>query len=136
MRVTSKGLDDILKGLSKLNVDAQNIGEKAVRKVAKDVAKELEQNTPYDPSSRNPSHLRDNVIVKTIKTRDGGYKLAYVTYSRNGKGANDPKDVLWRASFVEWGTIHSRPQGMVAKTVQQVKDNVAKQLEDEMRRLL
>lgn len=137
MKITSTGLNEILKNIDKLGKDANKIGERAVKRVAEDVVKEaLIENTPYDSDSTNPSHLRDNVVVRMKRTKDKGYRLAYVTYSRTGKGKDDPRDVLWRAHFVEWGTVSQRPQGMIIKTVGQTKSKVEREIERELRRLI
>lgn len=136
MKVESKGLNELLKNLDKLNKDVQKVGHSAVRKTAQGVAQQLSDNTPYDPNSKNPSHLKDKVQVQMKKTRDGSYKMAYVTYRGNNKGASDPNDVKWRAGFIEWGTKHIRPQGMVQKTVKQVEGSVQKDLERELSKAL
>lgn len=136
MKVKSEGLNEILNNLDRTKSEARKLGERAVRNISKDVAETLSNNTPYDSSSDNPSHLKDNVMVSMKKTKDESYKLGYVTYRRNGKGRNNPRDVLWRVKFVEWGTIHQKPQGMVLKTAKQVEKSVASKLESEMRRLL
>lgn len=136
MKVKSEGLDEVLRNLDKFEGRAMQLSTKAVRNVGKSVAKKLEANTPMDSDNDNPSHLKDNVVVRMKKTKDEGYKLAYVTYSGNGKGQNNPKDVKWRAGFVEWGTIHQRPQGFVYKTVKQVQKDVERMLISELRGLL
>lgn len=137
VNVTSKGLDGILRNLKKFGDDAQSMGEKAVLDASKDVVKsKLEQNTPYDPESTNPSHLRDQVVVRSRKTKNRGYKYAFVTYSGSGQGKDNPVDVRWRAGFVEWGTVSQKPQGMVSKTAVQVKGEVEGELANRLRRLL
>lgn len=134
MKVESSGLNEILKGLDKLNKDVQKVGHSAVRKVAKGVEDKLKANTPLDPNSDNPSHLKNSTQVQMKKTKDGSYKMAYVTYKKGAAGSAN--DVRWRASFIEWGTKHIKPEGMIYKTVKEVENGVSKDLEAELSKVL
>lgn len=136
MKVTSSGLDEVLRNLKKFGDDASKLSDKALKEVARDVVKpQLEKNTPLDTASKNPSHLKDNIVVRSRKQKFDGYNAAYVTYSGSGQGADNPIDVRWRAGFVEWGTINQRPQGMVTKTSSQTARQVESELEAKLRGL-
>ena len=102
----TKGLDNILANLTKLQVKAPKVARKAVTEVAEEFATELRANTPE--SEDLFGHLADEVVVTGFKGASEGIISKDIGYG-NKTG--------WRSHFPDEGTIYQAPQGFKEETI-------------------
>ena len=102
----TKGVDQILANLTKLQVRAPRVARAAVSEVAKEFAEELEKNTPE--SEDIFGHLADEVVVTGFKGASEGIISKDIGYGRK---------TGWRSHFPDDGTIYQAPQGFKEKTI-------------------
>lgn len=106
----------INRDLRRLARQHQQATERVLLRVAAEMAKELEKNTPRDKNG-----LAENVVF------DMDDQQVLIGYS---------KEVAWRAHFVELGTIKQPPQGFIQKTHDENIQEIIRMLERELRREL
>lgn len=109
----------INRDLRRLARQHQQATERVLLRVAAEMAKELEKNTPRDTNG-----LAENVVFAMDKQDDQQVLIGY------------DKEVAWRAHFVELGTIKQPPQGFIQKTHDENIQEIIKLLEKELRREL
>ena len=102
----TKGLDNILANLTKLQVKAPRVAREAVTEVAEEFADELRANTPE--SEDLFGHLADEVVVTGFKGANQGIISKDIGYGQK---------TGWRSHFPDDGTIYQAPQGFKEKTI-------------------
>ncbi len=105
----TKGIDEILSNLTKLQVKAPKAAKEAVTEVAEEFEKQLKANTPA--SGKFTNHLRDDTAISGFKGGNEGTISKEVGYG---------KETGWRAHFPNSGTIYQRGQEFEEKTINQM----------------
>ncbi len=105
----TKGIDEILSNLTKLQVKAPNAAREAVTEVAEEFEKQLQANTPVD--EKFIDHLRDDTVVSGFKGASEGIISKDIGYG---------KSTGWRAKYPDSGTIYQRGQNFEEKTINQM----------------
>jgi HK97 gp10 family phage protein len=85
------GLEDMLARLQTMGEKAAKVENKALRAGAKPLAEAMSRNVAV--SDRNETHIRDDIKIGNVKTKDGEKSISV------GPG----KETNWRASFLEFG---------------------------------
>lgn len=107
----------ITRDLKRLARAYPSMVEASLLKVGKQLAEELEKNTPRDTEG-----LANNVVYGI--DRDNRERVL-IGYS---------KEVAWRAHFVEVGTIKQPPQGFIQRTHDENIQAIIKELEKEIQK--
>ncbi len=105
----TKGIDEILSNLTKLQVKAPKTAREAVTEVAEEFEKQLKANTPRDDSYSD--HLQDDTAISGFKGASEGIVSKDIGYG-NSTG--------WRAKYPDSGTIYQRGQEFEEKTINQM----------------
>lgn len=90
--VELSGMDELVAKLQTMSDKAGKIEGDALRAAAEPVAEEMRGLVRV--SSANEVHIRDNIEISKVKTKDG------IRYIEIGPG----KKTSWRAKFLEFGT--------------------------------
>lgn len=106
----TKGLDEILANLDKLQVKAPQVAREAVREVADEFAKALKRNTPREKFDWD-EHLQDDVVVTGFKGANVGSVSKDIGFG---------KKTGWRAHYPDDGTIYQAGQGFEEKTINEM----------------
>lgn len=106
----TKGLDEILSNLTKLQVKAPKVARQAVTEVAEEFAKELRKNTPYDGREWD-EHLKEDVVVTGFKGANQGIISKDIGYG---------KKTGYRAHFPDSGTIYQQAQNFTEQTINEM----------------
>ncbi len=109
----TKGIDEILSNLTKLQVKAPKAARQAVTEVAEEFEKQLKANTPVESGE-----LRDDTAVSGFKGASEGIVSKEIGYG---------KSTGWRAKYPDSGTIYQRGQEFEEKTINQMTP-VAKEI--------
>lgn len=105
----TKGIDEILSNLTKLQVKTPKAAREAVTEVAEEFEKQLKTNTPRDDSYSD--HLQDDTAISGFKGASEGIVSKDIGYG-NSTG--------WRAKYPDSGTIYQRGQEFEEKTINQM----------------
>lgn len=111
--------NDIDVGLKRMAAQNKRVLNKALRSAGEALADRLQTKTPYEPKTK--LHLRDNIVVGNPDP-NGNIKIGY------------DKKVAWRAHFVELGTIYQKPQAMIQRTEEEMKDQVMSIMKAELKK--
>lgn len=87
-----EGMDELFAKLQEAGNKASRIEADALRAAAEPVAEEMKSLVRV--GSKNDTHIRDDIDISGVKTKDG------VKYIEVGPG----KKTNWRAKFLEFGT--------------------------------
>lgn len=120
MSVKITGARAIEENLRKLVIKEKQVRNRALKKAANEVAKQLEMNTPSG-TSHGGTHLKDDVQVSS-PTEDGHITVGF------------GKETGWRAHFVEMGTMKQPPQGFIQRTEEQMQNKVLEIIRAEVKR--
>lgn len=120
----TKGLDEILANLTKLQVKAPKVAREAVTEAAEAFEKQLKVNTPVYGFEAG-EHLKNDTAISGFKGANEGI------ISKNiGYGAKTG----WRARYPDDGTIYQPSQDFKEKTINQmtpkVKEIYAKKIKE------
>ncbi|HEP6124851.1 TPA: HK97 gp10 family phage protein [Streptococcus pyogenes] len=106
----TKGLDEILANLTKLEVKAPKTAKSAVTEVAKEFEKALKANTPvYEIETEE--RLQEDTVISGFKGANVGIVSKEIGYG---------KETGWRAHYPNDGTIYQRGQDFKEKTINQM----------------
>ena len=105
----TKGLDDILKNLTELQVKAPKVARKAVTEVAEEFEKQLIVNTPVDDIGE--TLLSEDTAISGFKGASEGYISKDIGF---GKATG------WRAHYPKDGTIYQQGQDFKEKTINEM----------------
>jgi len=86
------GMDGLLDRIQELGRKGSTVQNKALKAAAEPVAEDMKSLVRV--SNLNEKHIRDDIQVSNVKTKDG------TKYVRIGPG----KNTNWRAKFLEFGT--------------------------------
>jgi HK97 gp10 family phage protein len=120
VEISTKSIDLNLKRMA---AKEKKIRNKGLKKAAQFVAERLEENTPYDPTTKH-KHLKDDVVISNVNDM-GQIKVGY------------GKETAWRAKFVEFGTMGGqriKPQGFMQRTEEETRDDVMKIMVNEFKK--
>lgn len=109
----TKGLDEILGNLTRLQVRVPTVAKAAVTEAAEEFRKQLSTNTPEDSGV-----LEEDTVVSGFKGTSHGIISKDIGYGRQAG---------WRAHFPDAGTIYQAPQDFKEKTINQMTP-VAKEI--------
>jgi len=96
-----QGLDELLNQLKLVSDKASRVENQALKAAAQPIADEMKSLVKV--SSITHLHIRDDIQVSGVKTKDG------LKYLEIGPG----KTTNWRAKFLEWGTSKMQAQPFV-----------------------
>lgn len=102
----TKGLDEILANLTKLQVKAPKVAREAVSEAAEKFGEQLGINTPSQYGD-----LKEDVTVTGFKGANEGLVSKDIGYG---------KETGWRADFPNDGTIYQEGQEFKEKTIDQM----------------
>lgn len=103
----TKGLDEILANLTKLQVKAPRAAKAAVTEVADEFEKQLKVNTP-EYFIVDDVHARDDTVVTGFKGANEGLVSKDIGYG---------KTTGWRIHFPDTGTSRQKAQNFKEKTI-------------------
>ncbi|HER0873876.1 TPA: HK97 gp10 family phage protein [Streptococcus pyogenes] len=106
----TRGLDEILANLTKLEVKAPKTAKAAVTKVAKEFEKTLKSNTPVYEIETD-ERLQEDTVISGFKGSNVGIVSKEIGY---GKATG------WRAHYPNDGTIYQRGQDFKERTINQM----------------
>ena len=108
----TKGLDNILNNLTKLQVKAPKVAKKAVTEVAEEFEKQLIVNTPVDDvDDVGETLLSEDTAISGFKGASEGLISKDIGF---GKATG------WRAHFPNDGTIYQQGQDFKEKTINEM----------------
>jgi len=107
-----QGLDELLNKLQQMSDRAGRVENKALKAAAQPVAEEMK--SLVNVSSIDHLHIRDNIKISGVKSKDG------IKYIEIGPG----KDTNWRAKFLEWGTSKMSAKPFVQISYEHKKNDV------------
>lgn len=110
------------KALGKTEKQFEKAAVKAVEVAGEYASTQLKKNTPVDYDTK--THMKDHIVYSKP------------TKSKPVSEVGFDKEVAWRASFVEFGTIKQPPQGFIQKTMRDIESKVADIIQSEMQRRL
>lgn len=117
------GIDDLLTGLrQKLEAGAARVEKKALQKGGELVAAEMRRRVRV--SSRGRTHMRDDIKVSGVRTKDG------IKYVAVGPG----KETGWRAHFLEYGTKNMAARPFAYPSFHEKKGEALQAMADELRK--
>lgn len=103
----TKGLDEILANLTKLQAKAPKVARAAVSEVADEFEKQLKVNTP-EYFIVDDVHARDDTVVTGFKGANEGIVSKDIGFGRK---------TGWRIHFPDTGTSHQKAQNFKEKTI-------------------
>ncbi|MEK5500450.1 HK97-gp10 family putative phage morphogenesis protein [Bacillus sp. FSL M8-0168] len=120
MSVRITGLRAIEGNLRKLAAKEKKVRNKALERAAKEVADQLEINTPSG-DDHGGTHMKDDVQISK-PNEDGHITVGF------------GKETSWRVHFVEMGTMKQPPQGFIQQTEEQMQSKVLEIIRTELKR--
>ncbi|QBX18727.1 HK97-gp10 family putative phage morphogenesis protein [Streptococcus pseudoporcinus] len=106
----TKGLDNILNNLTKLQAKAPKVARSAVTEVAEEFERRLQKNSPVDYSVHD-TKLKYDTAVSGFKGASKGYISKDIGFG---------KTTGWRAHFPNDGTIYQQGQDFKEKTINEM----------------
>jgi len=119
-----EGLDALLTRLEQVSVKASRVENQALKAAAEPVADEMK--SLVHVSSLEHIHIRDDIQVSGVKTKDG------VKYVEVGPG----KATNWRAKFLEWGTAKMQAEPFVQPPYEHKQQEVIEIMKQKIREAL
>ena len=120
----TKGLDEILANLTKLQVKAPKVAREAVTEASEEFEKQLKVNTPVY-AFETETRLKEDTAISGFKGASDGIISKNIGYG--------PK-TGWRAHYPDDGTIYQPSQDFKEKTINQmtpkVKEIYAKKIKE------
>lgn len=110
------------KAIGKTKKQFEKAEVEALTKAGELAAKELKKNTPVSDISSD--HAKDHIVYSKPTKNKPMVEVGY------------DKDVAWRMSFVEYGTIKQPPQAFMQQTMKEIESKVTSIIQNEMRRRL
>lgn len=124
-----EGMRELLSNLSKKEVDIKRAAKAGNLAGGKVVMEALKRNVPKSGySGANPQTRLSDAVTMSGNRTDGGTGESFVAVGFN-KSAN------FRSHLPEFGSISQAPQGYMTKTVQETEKEVAKAMEDAIRKV-
>jgi HK97 gp10 family phage protein len=118
------GMQELLAKLQVLGDKASRVENQALKVGAEPLAEAIRRNV--NVSNRNETHIRDDIQISGVKTKDG------VKYVEVGPGM----ETAWRAKFLEFGTSKMQPYPFMQPAVDETKDEVIHRMKNEIRQAL
>lgn len=118
VEVKFEGMDELIKAVEALGQKGSRIENVALREAGTYLAEEMKKEAPV-----RTGELRDSIEVSNVKTKQG---QKYVEVGPN-------KDTNWRAKFIEFGTIHIRPNPFMSRAYEKNKDKVQEIIAQKLR---
>ena len=112
----------VYKALGKTEKELEKSMLKSVEVAGEYASKQLKTKTPVDYNTK--THMKDHVVYSKPKVNKPVSEVGF------------DKEVAWRASFVEFGTIKQPPQAFIQKTMRDIENKVADIIQSEMMRRL
>lgn len=106
------------KAIGKTEKELEKAAVKAVEVAGEYASKQLHTRTPIDYDTK--THMKDHIVYSKP------------TINKPVSEVGFDKNVAWRASFVEFGTIKQPPQAFIQKTMRDIESNVADIIQSEM----
>lgn len=117
------GVDDLLAAVrAKLQQGAARVEKNALRSAGEVVAEEMRKRVRV--SNRNSTHIRDDIKVSGVRTKDG------IKYVAVGPG----KETGWRSHFLEFGTRKMAARPFIYPSFHEKKDEAMQILADELKK--
>jgi HK97 gp10 family phage protein len=117
-------MSELLDRVKEMGNKASRIENTALKAAAEPVAKAMSENVAL--SSRNEVHIRNDIQISNIKSKDG------VKYVDVGPG----KDTNWRAKFLEFGTSKMSARPFMGPAFENNKDKIKEIIKNELRNAL
>ncbi|MHB1651392.1 MAG: HK97-gp10 family putative phage morphogenesis protein [Desulfitobacteriaceae bacterium] len=118
------GMDDLMTKLQAMGDKASRIEGDALRAAAEPVAEEIKSLVRF--GSKNDVHIRDDIEISKVKTKDG------IKYIEVGPG----KKTNWRAKFLEFGTKNMTAIPFMAPAYEHKKREVTEIISRKIREAL
>lgn len=110
----------VYKALGKTEKELEKSMIKSVEVAGEYASKQLKTKTPIDYDTK--THMRDHIVYSKPTVNKPVSEVGF------------DKQVAWRASFVEFGTIKQPPQAFIQKTMRDIENKVADIIQNEMMR--
>lgn len=112
----------VYKALGKTEKELEKSMIKSVEVAGEYASKQLKTKTPIDYDTK--THMRDHIVYSKPTVNKPVSEVGF------------DKQVAWRASFVEFGTIKQDPQPFIKTTMKDIESKVADIIQSEMQRRL
>ncbi|MBC9873694.1 HK97-gp10 family putative phage morphogenesis protein [Macrococcoides bohemicum] len=113
MSVEITGFDEITRNLKKIAMRIEGASDKALMAGARVQHQAIKDNLTIDTGE-----AREKLSIGEIEIVNGEPEILI--------GWKSGDKVMYRAHFVEWGTVHIRPQLKITEAVKKSKNNVSK----------
>lgn len=109
VEVKFEGMDELIKAVEALGQKGSRIENEALREAGTYLAEEMKKEAPV-----RTGELRDSIKCSNVKTKQG---QKYVEVGPD-------ETTNWRAKFIEFGTIHIKPNPFMSRAYEKNKNRV------------
>lgn len=109
VEVKFEGMDELIKAVEALGQKGSRIENEALREAGTYLAEEMKKEAPV-----RTGELRDSIKCSNVKTKQG---QKYIEVGPD-------ETTNWRAKFIEFGTIHIKPNPFMSRAYEKNKNRV------------
>ena len=109
VEVKFEGMDELIKAVETLGQKGSRIENEALREAGTYLAEEMKKEAPV-----RTRELRDSIKCSNVKTKQG---QKYIEVGPD-------ETTNWRAKFIEFGTIHIKPNPFMSRAYEKNKNRV------------